>query len=89
MLTAVNSPEILHPYRNDAGDGRDEMKKLTTKRVIQLSNLADDFSSRARVCFRGGANLKKIGNNKGAHYLFYRAVRFQRIALNAASRLEV
>lgn len=66
-----------------------EMEKLTTKRVIQLSNLADDFSSRARVCFRGGANLKKIGNNKGAHYLFYRAVRFQRIALNAASRLEV
>lgn len=63
------------------------MNKLSTHRVIQLHNLSDDFSSRARVCFRGGANLKKIGNNNGAQYLFYRGVRFQRIALAAASRL--
>lgn len=61
---------------------------LTTHRLIQLHNLADDLSSRARVCLRGAANLERIGNKRGAQYQRAKGFRFQVIAEKAARRVE-
>ena len=65
------------------------MKKLSTHRVVQLHNLADDLSSRARVCLRGAANLDRIGNSRGAQYQRSKGLRYQVIAEKAVRRLEV
>ena len=63
--------------------------KLTTHRLIQLHNLADDLSSRARVCLRGAAHLQRIGNAKGAQYQRAKGLRLQVIAEKAARRVEL
>ncbi|MFY3300220.1 hypothetical protein ACOTEY_00545 [Achromobacter xylosoxidans] len=61
---------------------------LSTHRLIQLHNLADDLSARARVCLRGAANLERIGNARGAQYQRAKGLRYQAIAETAARRLE-
>lgn len=71
----------------DTFEGRN-MNKLTTHRLIQLHNLVDDLSSRARVCMRGAANLERIGNARGAQYQCAKGLRFQAIAEKAARRVE-
>ncbi|OZI59920.1 hypothetical protein [Bordetella genomosp. 11] len=60
---------------------------LSTHRLIQLHNLADDLSSRAQVCLRGAVNLDRIGNARGAQYQHAKSVRYQRIADAASRRL--
>lgn len=65
------------------------MSKLSTKRVIQLHNLADDLSSRARVSSRAADKAASIGNFKAQAYFLIRAIRFQRIADSCTRRLEV
>lgn len=60
---------------------------ITTHRLIQLHNLADDLSSRARVCLRGAANLERIGNARGAQHQRAKGLRYQAIADAAALRL--
>ncbi|MCY1197225.1 hypothetical protein D9M72_85870 [compost metagenome] len=60
---------------------------LSTHRLIQLHNLADDLSARARVCLRGAANLERIGNARGAQYQRAKGLRYQGIADAAARRL--
>lgn len=60
---------------------------ISTHRLIQLHNLADDLSSRARVCLRGAANLERIGNALGAQYQRAKGLRYQAIASAAARRL--
>lgn len=61
--------------------------ELSTHRLIQLHNLADDLSSRARVCLRGAANLERIGNAQGAQYQRAKGLRYQAIASVAERRL--
>lgn len=61
---------------------------MTTHRLIQIHNLADDLSARARVCLRGAANLERIGNARGAQYQRAKGLRYQRIADAAERRLE-
>jgi len=61
---------------------------FSTHRLIQLHNLSDDLSARARVCLRGAANLERIGNTRGAQYQRARGLRYQAIASAAARRLE-
>ncbi|MFY4006001.1 hypothetical protein [Achromobacter denitrificans] len=60
---------------------------LSTHRLIQLHNLADDLSARARVCLRGAANLERIGNARGAQYQRAKGLRYQTIAGAASRRL--
>lgn len=60
---------------------------ISTHRLIQLHNLADDFSSRARACLRGAANLARIRNTKGAQYQRTKGMRYQRIADAVSLRL--
>jgi len=43
---------------------------MTTHRLIQIHNLEDTMSSKARIARRAADNLARIGNNNGAgHYL--------------------
>lgn len=65
-----------------------ENSMLSTHRLIQLHNLANDLSSRARVCLRGAANLERIGNARGAQYQRAKGLRFQAIAEKAGRRVE-
>ena len=62
-------------------------RRMTTHRVLQLSNLLDTMTSRAGVCRRGAENLRRIGNDKGAAHQDERAARFERIANRAAALL--
>lgn len=62
---------------------------ISTHRLIQLHTLADDFSSRARVCLRGAANLERIGNARGAQHQRTKGLRYQAIAEKAARRVGV
>lgn len=62
---------------------------LTTHRIIQLHNLADDLSSRARVYLRGAANLERIGNKRGAQFQRAKGGRLKVIAWKVSRRLEV
>lgn len=61
---------------------------ITTHRLVQLHNLADDMSSRARICLRGAANLERIGNSRGAQHQRDKGLRYQVIAEAAARRME-
>lgn len=62
-------------------------KRLTTHRLLQLHNLADDLSARAGSAGRAAANLERIGNKRGAQYCRARAARYQVIATRAQERL--
>lgn len=62
--------------------------KLSTHRLIQFHNLADDMSARARVSHRAAVNLARIGNEKGSRYMAARAARFASLADACAARLE-
>jgi len=64
------------------------MTKFSTKRVVQLSIIADDLASRARVCFRGAANLERIGNRRGAQHQRALGARYHVIAVQASRLLE-
>jgi len=60
---------------------------LSTHRTIQISNLLDTASSKARVCREGSANLARIGNTVGSSFQLHRAQRFERIAERCQRRL--
>jgi hypothetical protein len=60
---------------------------ISTHRLVQLHNLADDLSARARVCLRGAANLERLGNFRGAQYQRAKGLRYQAIAYAASLRL--
>lgn len=62
--------------------------KLSTHRLIQIHNLADDMSARARVAHRGAVNLARIGNRNGSRYMAARAARFSSLADACLARLE-
>ena len=62
---------------------------ISTHRLIQLHSLADDMSSRDRVCLRGAANLERIGSKRGAQHQRAKGLRYQAIADAATRRLEV
>lgn len=62
--------------------------KLSTHRLIQIHNLGDEMSARARVANRGAVNLARIGNQNGASFMAVRSARFAAIADACAARLE-
>ncbi|MFU3877731.1 hypothetical protein ACM7HL_34275, partial [Pseudomonas aeruginosa] len=62
--------------------------KLSTHRLIQIHNLADDMSGRALVAHRGAVSLARIGNQKGSRYMAARAARFASLADACVARLE-
>lgn len=61
---------------------------MTTHRLIQLHNMLDDLSSRARVSRRAADKAASINNGKAAVYFLQRAVRFERICTRCSARLE-
>lgn len=60
---------------------------MTTHRTLQIHNLLDTASSKARVCRTGSANLARIGNTIGSASQLLRAQRFERIAERCQRRL--
>ncbi|MCY1303262.1 hypothetical protein D9M68_694370 [compost metagenome] len=62
--------------------------KLSTHRLIQIHNLGDDLSSRARVAHRASVNLARIGNAKGSRYYAVQAARLSSVADACSARLE-
>ena len=62
--------------------------RLSTKRLVELHCLADDFQSRSRVCARAANALRDIGNKRGAHYMTCKGLRYQAIAEKAVRRIE-
>lgn len=63
------------------------MNMMTTHRTIQIHNLLDTVSSKARVCRTGSGNLARIGNTIGSASQLHRAQRFERIAERCQRRL--
>lgn len=61
--------------------------EISTHRAIQIHNLEDTCSSKARVLRRGAENLDRIGNKKGAGYQIRKALRFERVASKCRVRL--
>ena len=59
---------------------------MTTHRLIQIHNLEDTISSKARIARRAADNLARIGNNNGAGYYLRAALRFEHIANACAAR---
>jgi hypothetical protein len=64
------------------------MRKLSTHRLIQISQLLDTMESNARICRQGCANLARIGNSIGATDILFRAQRMEYIARECRDRLE-
>ena len=60
---------------------------FSTHRIIQLHNLENTCSARARVLRRGADNLARIGNDKGAGYQLRRALKTERVAAKCRARL--
>lgn len=60
---------------------------MTTHRLIQIHNIEDTVSSKARVCRRAADNLARIKNYAGAGFYIYRALRFERISAKCLTRL--
>lgn len=60
---------------------------MTTHRLIQIHNLEDNVSSKARIARRAADNLARIGNNKGAGHYLRAASRFEQIADKCRLRL--
>jgi len=61
---------------------------MTTHRLIQIHNLEDTMSSKARIARRSADNLARIGNTNGAGYYLRRAMRFERIANICINRIK-
>jgi hypothetical protein len=63
--------------------------RLSTKRLVELHNLADNLQSRARLCFNSANALRSIGNTRGANYCSARGLRCQVVAERATKRIEM
>lgn len=62
---------------------------MSTHRVIQIHNLLDTLSSKARQCRRAADNLAAIRNDRGAGHYLRRAVRLEHIAARCSARLAI
>lgn len=62
---------------------------ISTHRLIQIHNLEDTCTSRARVLRRGAENLARIGNHKGEKYQIDRAARFESLSAKCQSRIRI
>lgn len=66
-----------------------EATKLSTHRLIQIHNLEDDMSARARVAHRAADKALSINNLKAWTYFIKRECKFARIAARCRVRLQV
>lgn len=64
------------------------MTKLSTHRLIQISNLEDTCASSASVSGRAAIKALNIGNVKASVYFSRKCQRMSRIAAKCRARLE-